>query len=133
MGSEFSYEDLSSQEIEKYTYHYLRDEDLDGRPCFVIERYPVDPKSGYTRQIVWIDQLEYRVWKTEFYDRKKALLKTLVLSQYQQYLEKFWRPGNLSMINHQSGKSTILEFDDYHFRNGFTGRDFNKNSLAKMR
>jgi len=26
MGSEFAYEDLSSQEIEKYTYKYLRDE-----------------------------------------------------------------------------------------------------------
>jgi len=28
MGSEFAYEDISSQEVEKYTYKYLRDE-----PC----------------------------------------------------------------------------------------------------
>ena len=43
MGSEFAYEDLSSQEIEKYTYRHLRDEALDGEPCFVVERTPVTP------------------------------------------------------------------------------------------
>ena len=30
MGSEFAYEDLSSQEVEKYTYRYLRDEVYEG-------------------------------------------------------------------------------------------------------
>ncbi|RWX45914.1 hypothetical protein VT99_12471, partial [Candidatus Electrothrix marina] len=30
VGSEFSYEDISSQEVEEYTYKYLRDEELDG-------------------------------------------------------------------------------------------------------
>ena len=30
MGSEFAYEDISSDEVEKYTYKYLRDETLDG-------------------------------------------------------------------------------------------------------
>ena len=42
MGSEFAYEDLSSQEVEKYTYKYLKDEVLDGQDMFVIERYPTD-------------------------------------------------------------------------------------------
>ena len=40
MGSEFAYEDLASQEIEKYTYKYIRDEQIDGVDYFVIERYP---------------------------------------------------------------------------------------------
>ncbi|MEO1336758.1 MAG: outer membrane lipoprotein-sorting protein, partial [Myxococcota bacterium] len=31
MGSEFSYEDMSSQEVEKYTYQFLGDETLNGR------------------------------------------------------------------------------------------------------
>jgi hypothetical protein len=42
MGSEFAYEDLSSQEVEKYTYKYLRDETCEGMDCFVIERVPED-------------------------------------------------------------------------------------------
>lgn len=41
MGSEFAYEDISSQEVEKYTYKYLRDEIINGIDCFVIEQYPL--------------------------------------------------------------------------------------------
>ena len=44
MGSEFSYEDISSKEVEKYTYNFLRDEELNGLDCFVVEYDPVDPK-----------------------------------------------------------------------------------------
>ena len=44
MGSEFAYEDIASQEVEKYTYKYLRDEACDALTCFVVERYPVDKK-----------------------------------------------------------------------------------------
>ncbi|NNF66706.1 MAG: outer membrane lipoprotein-sorting protein, partial [Gammaproteobacteria bacterium] len=106
MGSEFAYEDLSSQEVEKYTYLYLRDEEIDGRQHFVIERKPVDKKSGYTKQIVWIDQDEYRVWKVEYYDRKEALLKTLEFSGFERYVDQFWRASVLQMTNHQTGKST---------------------------
>jgi hypothetical protein len=38
---------------EEYTYKFLREEEYEGQATFVIERYPVDPKSGYTRQAVW--------------------------------------------------------------------------------
>ena len=75
MGSEFAYEDLSSQEVEKYTYKYLRDENIDGLDCFAVERYPVDKKSGYTRQTAWIDKQEYRVLKVDYYDRKDERLE----------------------------------------------------------
>ena len=60
MGSEFAYEDISSQEIEKYTYKYIKDEVINGIDCFVIERYPAYKYSGYKRQLVWINKLEYR-------------------------------------------------------------------------
>ena len=107
MGSEFAYEDMTSQEVEKYTYKYLRDEDYDGGPHYVVERYPVDEKSGYTRQIVWIDQAEYIVRKVEFYDRKSELLKTLVITGYEQFLDQYWRAAKMAMVNHQTGKERI--------------------------
>lgn len=133
MGSEFAYEDLSSQEIEKYSYKYLRDEELNGRKCFVMERYPVDKSSGYTRQIVWMDQERYVPNKVEFYDRKKSHLKTLDMHEYQQYKSKHWRPLRLEMVNHQTGKSTTLRFSEYNFDQGFSDRDFDKASLARVR
>jgi hypothetical protein len=138
MGSEFAYEDLSSQEIEKYTYKWIKDEPCPGDDyktlgCFVIERYPVDPNSGYTRQVVWIDTDEYRTIKVDYFDRKNAPLKTLTLKGYKQYLNKFWRADEMYVINHQTKKSTLLEWKDYKFRTGLKNRDFHKNALKRAR
>jgi len=133
MGSEFAFEDLSSQEIEKYSYKYVRDEALDGQDMFVMERYPVDKNSGYSRQLVWLDKAEYRTFKVEFYDRKKSLLKTLVFRGYQQYLDQYWRADEMFMENHQTGKSTLLGWKDYQFRSGLKDGDFTRNSLKRAR
>ncbi len=133
MGSEFAFEDIGSQEVDKYTYKYLRDENLNGTPTFVMERYPVDKNSGYTKQVVWIEQDRYLAQKIEFYDRKGALLKTLASSDFSQYLDKFWRAAKLEMVNHQSGKSTTLEFSDYQFQTGLKSSDFSKNALKRQK
>lgn len=133
MGSEFAYEDLSSQEIEKYTYKYLRDEKLNGIDCYVIERFPAYKHSGYTRQVSWINKEEYRPEKIVFYDRKNSLLKTLTYSGYNQYLDKFWRADELHMINHQTGKSTLLSWNDYQFNTGLKDKDFSRNSLKRAK
>ncbi len=131
MGSEFAYEDISSQEVEKYTYKYLRDEQLDGEDVFVFERYPVDKKSGYTRQVVWMDKSEYRERKIDYYDRKNSLLKTLTFNDYQQYEGKFWKASAMNMVNHQTGKSTRLVWNNYRFNTGLKDRDFDRNSLKR--
>lgn len=133
MGSEFAYEDVTSQEVEKYTYKWIRDETLDGKECFVFERYPVYENSGYTRQVVWLDKAEYRIYKIDFYDRKNALLKTQTNKDYQQYLDRYWQPNEMFMLNHQTGKSTLLIWSKYQFRNGLEDSDFNKNSLKRAR
>ena len=133
MGSEFAFEDISSDEVEKYTYKYIGDEDIDGVAHFKLERIPVDPKSGYTKQIVWYDQAEYRPIKVEYYDRKEALLKTLTYHEYTQYVDKFWRAHRMEMQNHQTGKSTTLEFSDIKFQTGLTDREFEQASLRNAR
>ncbi len=134
MGSEFSYEDISSQEVEKYTYTYLRDEILNSHDCTVSEYFPVDREnSGYSRQTVWRDKNEYRIWKVEYYDRKNSHLKTLTFEKYHQYIGKYWRAQKLRMINHQNGKSTDLLYSNYQFQTGLKESDFNKNSLKRAR
>ncbi len=133
MGSEYSFEDLSSFEIEKYSYNYLGDEKANGVDSFMVEQFPTDENSGYTRRIVWIDKLEYRIQKIDFYDRKNSLLKTLTYSDYKQYLDKHWRSNSMNMVNHQNGKSTELKWDNYAFKTGLSASDFNKNSLKRVR
>lgn len=133
VGSEFAYEDLTSQEVDRYTYKYVRDEPHEDRPSLVVERYPAYEYSGYTRQVVWVDREIYRPVKIEYYDRKNALLKTLTYHDYRPYFERFWRPDRMEMVNNQTGKSTTLLWKDYGFRQGLTDRDFDQTRLLDVR
>ena len=133
MGSEFAYEDLSSQEVEKYRYKWLHDETLDGKETMVVEYYPEYENSGYTRQVVWIDSEIWQVVKAEYYDRKDALLKTLTIEGYRQHLDRFWRADTMNMVNHQTGKSTEIQWSDYVFDTGLSDRDFSRTALKRVR
>ncbi len=133
MGSEFAYEDLSSFEIEKYRFNYLKDDAIKGQDTFVLEQTPTDKNSGYTKQVVWLDKAHYRPMKVEFYDRKGALLKTLVFSDYKQYLNQYWRAHTMAMTNHQTGKSTELTTSELTFQTGLKDTDFNKNILKRVK
>jgi outer membrane lipoprotein-sorting protein len=133
MGSEFSFEDFSSFEVDKYTYKYLGDESSNGLEAYKVEQFPVDENSGYTRRIVWVDKQEFLIQKVDFYDRKNSLLKTLSYLDYQQYQGKYWRAASMQMVNHQTGKSTELKWDNYIFQTGLKDSDFNRNSLKRAR
>jgi outer membrane lipoprotein-sorting protein len=133
MGSEFAFEDLSSREVEKYAYLYIKDEAVNGEDAFVIEVRPNYKYSGYTRSVVWISKEKYQPLKIDYYDRKNSLLKTMSASGYQQYLGQYWRPDVMVMTNHQTKKETRLDFADYQFKTGLSERDFNKSSLKRAR
>ncbi len=133
VGSEFAYEDISSQEVAKYTYKYLRKEVCGDMECFVIERFPTYKHSGYTKQVAWIDTVEFRPIKIDFYDRKSELLKTLTYEGYKQYLDKYWRADKFLMINHQTDKSTEIAWTNYRFGVGLKANDFTKANLKRVR
>ena len=131
LGSEYAFEDLTSNEIEKYQYNYLRDDQLDGVETFVVELIPRYEHSGYTRQVAWVEKERYLLLKVEYYDRKNSLLKTQMFKKYQQYLNQFWRPLDQLMVNHQTGKSTQLLSENFQFHTGLTERDFDRNALKR--
>ena len=133
MGSEFSYEDMSSQEVDEYTYKYLRDEPCGELTCTVTEQFHLDRKSGYSRKVVWQDTDELRTWKTELYDRKDSHLKTLTFANYRQYLDRYWRAEEQTMVNHLTGASTVLKWTDFRFRNNLEDSEFTRPALRRVR
>ena len=133
MGSEFSFEDIGGQSLDDYTYKYIKDESYEGQDCFVVESYPKDKNSGYTKVVTWVDKEHYRTLKAEFYDRKNSHLKTMTSSGFKLYQDKFWRPDELNMVNLQTGRSTVLKQSNIKFKIGLSESDFNKNSLKRAR
>jgi hypothetical protein len=133
VGSEFAFEDFTSLELNKFVYSYLRSESCGDLTCDVVERIPRYEHSGYTRQIAWVDQEVFQIRKVEFFDRRGDLLKTLTLEDYREYEGGFWRAQTMSMINHQTGKSTDLIYGDYLFGGDARDRDFVKGALTRLR
>ena len=133
VGSEFAYEDLISQEVAKYDYRFIGEEACGDLECFVVERLPLYENSGYTKQVVWWDKDHYRIQRIDFYDRKDDLLKTLTYSGYRMYVDEFWRPDRMAMVNHQNGKSTDLVFSEWSFANGLSDDELTPSRLRRAR
>jgi len=133
VGSEFAFEDMTSFEVEKFSYEYVGEETVNDEMCFVLKQTPEYDFSGYSFMKVWVDQSHYRVQKVEFYDQKGALLKILLLSDYKLFKDKYWRPMKNLMRNVQTRKSTTLVTEDMTFDTDLSDDDFDKNSLKRVR
>jgi hypothetical protein len=133
VGSELAYEDLLSDEVQKFGYRWLRDEACGDETCFVLERQPRYANSGYSRQVLWMDQSEYRTHRIDFYDLDGTLEKTLTLADYRLYLDSYWRAHEYLMENHQTGKRTALSFGPYEFRTGLTDQALDPSALRRLR
>ncbi len=133
LGSEFAFEDLSSFEIEKYDYEYLRDDVVAKAPVYIVKYLPQYKHSGYQYLEIAIDKKEYIMHKIDFYDRKGSHLKTLRFNKYQHFNDRYWRAMEFIVNNHQTGKKTVLNWKNYQFDTGLKEADFNQAALKRAR
>jgi hypothetical protein len=138
VGSEFTYEDFLAQEVERFTYRFLREEpcpvpEARQLKCFVSERYPAYESSGYSKQIGWVDASEYRAWRLDLFDKKGDGFKRLTIGDYRRYNGKFWRPHNMSMENLATGKRTTLLFSEYKLDAKLDRSVFDPDALPRLR
>lgn len=128
MGSEFAFEDLGSQEPEKFTWSFVTEETFEDRAVWRLERVPTSRRSGYSKQIVWMDKQYQQPLRIDYFDRKGVLLKTMRSRKFERH-EKWWRPAVLEMINHQTHKKSILRWTDRTMGEDFDPEDFEKEAL----
>jgi len=131
MGSEFSYEDLTAFNIDKYDY----DGDaevvtVEGKKMYRTVRVPNTKNSGYTKQVALVDARTFLTMKVDYFDRKREHLKTAVFSDYRQ-IDGVWRIGKIVMSNYQNDKKTTLIWKNETIKNGLKERDFHKRVLKR--
>lgn len=131
MGSEFAFEDLGSQEIEKFNYKWLKDDKVNKRPVWVLERVSKEP-SGYSKQIVYMDQKIYNPIKIEYFNLRGELLKTAEFSAYKQYTigkNKVYRSNKIHMKNIQTKKESVFTWNNRVLGKKFPESDFSQSRL----
>lgn len=133
VGSEFSYEDLASQEKEKYKNHYVGSAEVDGMKCDVVERVPTFPHSAYSRLLAYIDKADRRYRKVEYFDHKGDHVKTQLLGTYQLYDDRYLLPNKTIMVNHATGKKTTMLWDGITLKTSQRDGEFTPNALRRAR
>ncbi len=129
MASEFSYEDISSQNYKNYTYQEESEKVLkEGNEYFKITRIPKDKNSGYSKQIVYIDTQTYLVRFGEYYDKQERLLKNVSFLKYKN-IEGIYRIQEIKMLNVQNAKSTTLTWDTDEIKAKLKSRNLSKRAL----
>jgi len=133
MGSEFQTEDLIRAEPEKYNYKWLEDKPCGKLECYLLDRYPKEKSSIYSRQVLWIDKDHFRIQKMDSYDKSGNMVKTLEFEGYRLYEGKFWRWGGHKLTDYRTGEITHSEFKNWKFNNGFKKNEFSVNGLKNIR
>jgi hypothetical protein len=77
MGTDLTYDDISSatRDVSLDAHKLLREEQLNGKACYVIESTPKDSKYQYAKMILWIDKDSKVNYKIELYNKKGAVVK----------------------------------------------------------
>lgn len=129
VGTEFSWEDISTTELTKFHYLYLRDDGDD----WVVERTPVYKFSGYAREVTWVNKANYQTVRIDYYDKKGDVLKTQIMGNWQQYAGRYWRPLRLEMTNHVNHKKTVINLTPYRVGIDVDGKMFSSLGLDQIR
>jgi hypothetical protein len=78
MGSDFSYADMENEDVDDADHRILSEQELDGKPCWVIESIPKpESDSEYGKLISWVSKVDFIPYKVEFYDKKERLYKVM--------------------------------------------------------
>jgi outer membrane lipoprotein-sorting protein len=111
MGSDFSYADMESRNIDEYSHTLLGEENIDGSPCWVVESTPLSDSDAYSRTITYVDQEHHLPLMVEYYDKKSdILLKNMENSVFEK-IDGMWTPLQIIMTTVDSGHRTVMEIN----------------------
>ena len=114
MGTDFTYDDMGSRNVEEDTHKLLREETLEGHKCWVVESVPVGKGEIYSRKVLWIRQDALMPLRVEFYDRLNKLHRLLTVQSIKK-IGNFWAFEKETMENVQTGHKTEISFSSQTF------------------
>jgi outer membrane lipoprotein-sorting protein len=134
VGTDFSNDDISSTDRDAGldSHSLLREEDLGGNPCYVIQSVPKDSSYQYSKMIQWIDRNTRVCHKIELYDKRNVLVKTLEILKLEDKDGRL-SPMQTRMTNHAAGTYTQINVDSIRYNAPIPEGFFTQEYLATGR
>ena len=131
MGSDMSYEDMTSKELDEYTYELLGEEKLDDIECYKVLSTPKpETETSYSKFIGWITKDEYLALKEESYDKNDRLVKVRTIKYVKQ--KGYMVPEEIFVKNVQNKHSTLLTFDELELDTNVKNDLFQEKNLKRL-
>ena len=118
MGTDFSYDDISSMDRDMTldTHTLTREEMLNGKPCYVVQSVPKDSSYQYSKTVTWVDKESYLIYKAEMYNRRNEVVKIMEMSNFKDVQGRL-SPLQTKISTVSAGTSTtifmeIMKYDD---------------------
>ena len=131
MGSDMSYEDLSSRQLDEYTFTLIGQEVYDSISCHLLESIPKEHiRSGYNRHITWVDSTLLIPLKEESYDKSGIILKEKYFTYKKMDTYQILR--EIQVTNVQKNHSTHLKFENIELDMGVKDDLFHERHLKRL-
>lgn len=119
MSSEFTYEDMGTEDLQAFDYTLLGTKYVGDVECYIIKAIPSNEKkkeeSGYSKRELFIAKDNYVTKAINFYDKKDNLLKEYLAEDIRKIEgASKWRAHKMTMDNKQTGYKTILTFKNFN-------------------
>jgi len=136
MGTDFTYEDMQSEEFDDYKYTLLKEEPFaEEYICYVVEAVPANKEkeheSGYSKRIMWLRKDIFATVKIDFYDRRNNLIKTQTNSALENVKGTIWRAKNAIMDNHKAKHKTAIMVVEREVNEEIPAKTFTERFILK--
>ncbi len=113
MNTDLAFEDLRPEDLDAHTYNVLREEDLGGQKCWVIEALPSTDKekleSGYGKRVFWVRKDLHLTVQTEFYNKSDKLVKRQTFSDLVNVGGEMWRAKGMRVETLDRKTATVVD------------------------
>ncbi len=130
MGTDFTYDDMGSRNVDEDDHKLLREEEFEGHNCWVIESVSKDKQSLFSKKISWIRKDCLVALKVEYYDKLNKLHRELILSDIKK-VDGFWQANKLHMTNVQDNHQTIITLSNSRFNVDVNEEQFTVSNLER--
>ena len=131
MGSDMSYEDMSTRQLDEFNFKIKSNEMYQDVPCYLLESTPKEQiRTEYSRHLTWVDSTLLVPLKEESYDKSGILLKEkyfsyTVIKDYQILTE-------IQVANIQKNHTTSLTFENIELDIGVEDSFFHERYLKRL-
>ena len=127
MGSDLSFEDMLSRNLDDFNYNILESSD---NSVYILESICKDKDSEYSRHISWISKDHLLIKKEDSYDQEGNLLKKKIFEQI--LIQDYHLVSKIDVTNIQDKHRTILEINNLEIDSDIKDDIFQEKNLKRF-